>query len=91
MIGFGTLAVFVLAGLAGPLQAIGQMIPQILPFFAAGFAALLSSRAWRDRLRRFGHWITTPKGLVFVMVSLAVMPASEKEISSRSLRAVRGV
>src|SRR5437763_12213839 len=35
----------VIPGLAGPLQALGQMLPQILPFFAAGFAALLSSRA----------------------------------------------
>lgn len=58
----------VVPGLAGPLQALAQLVPQILPFLVAGLAGLLSSRAWRERLGRLGRWLATPQGLVTASV-----------------------
>lgn len=71
LLAFARPAWAVVPGLAGPLQALAQMIPQILPFFAAGAAALLSSRAWRERATRFGRWLATPRGLTTAGVTLA--------------------
>lgn len=63
----------VIPGLAGPLQALGQMLPQILPFFAAAAAGLLSSSAWRARLAALPRWITTPKGMACTGVAAAAV------------------
>jgi outer membrane protein assembly factor BamB len=54
----------VVPGLAGPLQALAQILPQILPFFAAAAAGILSNRVWRERTGRFFRWLLTPRGMV---------------------------
>jgi outer membrane protein assembly factor BamB len=79
----------VVPGLAGPLQALGQMLPQVLPLLAAGFATLLSSRAWRERLGRFGRWLATPRGMVLacVLTAAVVLPIALHRPANRTLLA----
>src|ERR1051326_6322723 len=63
----------VVPGLAAPLQALTQMLPQILPFLGAAIASLFSSRTWRARMGCSLQRIRRrPAGLfVFLAVFLA--------------------
>jgi outer membrane protein assembly factor BamB len=63
----------VIPGLTGPIQALAQMLPQVLPFLAAGMAGVLSSRAWRDRLGRLVRWLSTPRGMACLCVGLGAI------------------
>lgn len=63
----------VVPGLAGPLQALAQMLPQILPFLLAALAGLFSVPAWRARLKRVGVWLSTPRGLLTACVGLGAL------------------
>jgi outer membrane protein assembly factor BamB len=73
LLAFAAPAWAVIPGLAGPLQALAQMVPQILPFVAAGLAGLLSSKTWRARLGRGLKWLASPRGAASVgVVVLAV-------------------
>jgi eukaryotic-like serine/threonine-protein kinase len=72
VVAFASPAWAVVPGLTGPLQALGQLLPQLLPFLAAGLAGALSIPSWRARLKRFGGWLTTTRGLACFAAALAV-------------------
>jgi eukaryotic-like serine/threonine-protein kinase len=72
VLAFASPAWAVVPGLTGPLQALAQVLPQILPFFAAGLAGLLSNRLWRERLGRAGRALGTPKGMLAACAVLGV-------------------
>jgi eukaryotic-like serine/threonine-protein kinase len=64
----------VIPGLTGPLQALSQMLPQILPFLIAGLAGAVSIPAWRERVERFFRWVSTPRGMVsFLLITGALV------------------
>jgi len=65
----------VIPGLTGPLQALSQILPQILPFLAAGLAGVLSIRRWRERFSRAVRWLGSPAGLAFSCLTLAGIAA----------------
>jgi outer membrane protein assembly factor BamB len=76
LLALATPAWAVIPGLTGPLQALAQLLPQILPFLAAGIAGALSIPTWRERLRRFFRWIVTPRGAICAAAALALATAA---------------
>lgn len=80
----------VVPGLQGPLQALSQMLPLLLPIIAAGVAGLFSSRTWRARLGFFGRWLRTPRGVGFagIVVGLTVAGVLVARSANRSQFAV---
>ena len=62
----------VVPGLAGPLQALMQLLPQILPFLAAGLAGLFSSKTWRARMGGLVRWLGTARGMAFACVFVSL-------------------
>ncbi len=75
LLAIATPAWAVVPGLTGPLQALAQLVPQILPFLMAGLAGLLGSRAWRERLGRLGRWLATPRGLFTACILVTAVGA----------------
>jgi outer membrane protein assembly factor BamB len=50
-----------------------QLLPQLLPFLAAGVAGLFSSRAWRERFGRWVRWLGTARGMAFGCVLVGLL------------------
>jgi outer membrane protein assembly factor BamB len=76
LLALATPAWAVVPGLTGPLQALLQMLPQILPFVAAAAAGALSIPAWRERIGRAARWLVTGPGLVSLGVIAAALAAT---------------
>ena len=58
----------VIPSLLGPLQGLLAILPQILLFIAAGFAALFSFKRWRTRFSRLASARTRTKVIVCIAV-----------------------
>lgn len=66
----------VIPGLTGPLQALSQMLPQVLPFLAAGLAGALGVRSWRERCGRVIRWLMTGRGIAAGCLGLGAIAAA---------------
>lgn len=65
----------VVPGLAAPLQALGQLLLQLLPLAGAVVLSMFRGQAWRDGLRRCSRWLRTSAGVVCTLAALAVATA----------------
>lgn len=86
VVAFATPSWAVVPGLAGPMQALGQLLPQILPFLGVGVAGVLSRRDWRAWIVAAARSLCSRRGVVFgvAVAGIGVLGALMHGSGSRS-------